>query len=160
ANPPAWSTALIPLRHARFEHVANRLPGGRVLLAGGEDANGALKSAEVWNPRSPAASAWTDLPSMSIGRLRAAACPLNDGRVLVSGGRKLQTSHASAEIFDPYNNAWYPTGSMADGRYKFTCTTLEDGRVLVAGGLSVSPQAGTEIFEAEASSTTTSAPGS
>ena len=75
----------------RDRHTATRLPGGRVLIAGGVDAQGApLARAEVFDP-------WVDptvIPPYSptsIPLLQAreghTAVALADGRVLIIGGR-------------------------------------------------------------------------
>jgi hypothetical protein len=55
---------------------------------------------------------------------------LADGRVLVAGGRGLN----SAEVYDPESARWSPTGPMHARRHFHSATLLRDGRVLVAGG--------------------------
>lgn len=64
---------------------------------------------------------------------------LNDGRVLVAGGRSIQ-SYESAEIFDPTKSddpevsQWSPAGNMLLDRFDHTATMLSNGLVLMVGG--------------------------
>jgi Ca2+-binding RTX toxin-like protein len=83
------------------------LPDGRALVAGGYDSYGEdfgrhdyLSSAEVFNPGTNAFSK-AGIGSMSVPRWGAAAAPLPDGRVLVTGGYDGFRDLSSAEIFAP-----------------------------------------------------------
>ena len=77
-----------------------------------------------------------------MGRMRDArklhvTLLLNDGRVLVSGGRDKGTKPTRLEkvtIFDPATGEWTETASMAERREWHTGHVLEDGRVFVTGG--------------------------
>jgi N-acetylneuraminic acid mutarotase len=77
------------LRSAREQAVAAPLPNGQVLIAGGSGTqNGALRSAELFNPASDtfkalAASGGTELRTARLG---AVAVPLRNGQVLIAGG--------------------------------------------------------------------------
>jgi N-acetylneuraminic acid mutarotase len=55
---------------------------------------------------------------------------LEDGRVLVAGGRHSKT----AELYDPVADTWTYTGALDSPRIDATATLLESGRVLVVGG--------------------------
>lgn len=75
------------------------------------------------------------------GSLRAArylhtATRLNDGRVLVVGGRGIDgtTELSSVELYEPRRNRWVAGPSLSTGRSGHTATLLPDGRVLVTGG--------------------------
>ena len=72
---------------------------------------------------------------MKTGRWLHTATLLQDGRVLVTGGRSPQDSvYKSAETYDPATGRFSSAGSMGDGRQQQTATLLADGRVFVAGG--------------------------
>jgi Ca2+-binding RTX toxin-like protein len=77
--------------------------------------------------------------SMSVPRESAAAAPLPEGRVLVTGGSYYDGSYhflSSAEVFDPATNSFSSAGigSMTTARWLTAAAALPDGRVLVAGG--------------------------
>jgi hypothetical protein len=127
--------------------VAVPLPGGRVLVAGGEfdgspDSTASRSSAEVFDPSTNSFSS-AGIGSMSIPRTDAAAAPLPDGRVLVAGGydeeggfQKTFQYLSSAEVFDPATNSFSSAGigSMSVPRAGAVAAPLPDGRVLIAGG--------------------------
>src|SRR3954454_4584676 len=97
ASPAAWASSSFftgvgvgAMAGQRDQVAAAPLADGRVLIAGGMDANSAthrhpLDSAEVFNPATGGFST-TGVGSMSIPRAGAAAAPLPDGRVLIAGG--------------------------------------------------------------------------
>ncbi len=72
---------------------------------------------------------------------------LDDGRVLVSGGKDAWTDKilATALLFDPASETFSPTGSMLEARRYHALTTLLDGRVLVAGGEGQDPNGTLDI---------------
>jgi hypothetical protein len=73
---------------------------------------------------------------METGRWLHTATLLDDGRVLILGGRSPQDSvYRSAEIYDPEAGVFRDAGVMREGRQQQTATLLPDGRVLIAGGL-------------------------
>ncbi|APV50536.1 hypothetical protein BWI17_13045 [Betaproteobacteria bacterium GR16-43] len=108
-----------------------KLNDGRVMVAGSPYA----APAAIYDP---VTVQWTALPPMVSARERGAAVVLDDGRVLVAGGRDwwgtATTAHL-AEVYNPATNAWSPAGSMSTARVSFTLTKLADGRVLAAGGI-------------------------
>jgi hypothetical protein len=131
---------------ARRGAVAAPLPDGRVLIAGGSYDDGTeqpLASAEVFNP---ATGAFTPVADMSVARVRAAAAPLPDGRVLVAGGNDGSTRLASAEVFSPTNGTFTPVGDLGTDRARAAAAPLPDGRVLVVGGTRDAPLQTAEVF--------------
>jgi N-acetylneuraminic acid mutarotase len=124
------------LSEARTEHTATLLQNGKVLLAGGENGQGLLSSAELYDP---ATGTWTYTGSMNAMRFRHTATLLPNGKVLVVGGIVIRSDGssdvtASAKLYDPSTGAWTPTGSMNAARNGHSATLLQDGKVLVAGG--------------------------
>lgn len=115
----------------REQHTATELPLGKVLVAGGLDANGARRDADVYDPTT---NTWVPIQPMSAGRYRHTATLLPSGKILVAGGRGASANLATAEIYDPATSTWSPTGSLATARYRHTATLLLTGKVLVVGG--------------------------
>jgi hypothetical protein len=141
------SAGIGPMGTPRRGAVAAPLPDGRVLVAGGDYNDGVdhfLASAEVFNP---ATNAFTPVGDMGIARVRAAAAPLPDGRVLVAGGNDGTTRLSSAEIFNPATNAFTPVGGMGIDRARAAAAPLPDGRVLLAGGTNGAPLSSATVFD-------------
>ena len=63
---------------------------------------------------------------------------LNNGTVLVAGGRKGPNPLNTAEIFNPATNSFSSTGMLHVQRKRHVANLLLDGTVLVEGGASVS----------------------
>jgi hypothetical protein len=129
-----------PMQTARVLATATLLPSGKVLVAGGYDAQGYLASAELYDP---ATGKFTAAGSMSLYLHGHTATLLRDGRVLVAGGASgcsasvaacIALGSKSTELYDPATGKFAKTGSMSWGRILPTATLLNDGRVLIAGG--------------------------
>jgi len=127
----------------RYEKTASILPNGQVLIAGGEDVDGVLATAELYDP---AHGSFTCIggrsggplslckPSMIDFRIYAVAVPLADGQVLIAGGYNTRISKArnpiartrgmvaftvlnSAEIYNPASGAFTSTTTVVNARY-------------------------------------------
>lgn len=119
---------------ARRGHTATMLLDGKVLVAGGENGNDPLASAELYDPRT---GTWTPTGSMANhAGIGFTSTLLPDGKVLVAGGHSgtKYPASASAELYDPSTGTWTATGSMGAPRKGHTATLLANGKVLVAGG--------------------------
>src|SRR6266542_2484808 len=114
------------LRTARRNHTATLLPDGTVLVAGGFNSDGWLRSAELYDPTR---GRWKRVAPMTTARAHASATLLGTGRVLVAGGGN-PSALQSAELYDPTSGRWTRTGNM--NGYGGTAALLQDGRVLVA----------------------------
>jgi hypothetical protein len=145
----AW-TRTGDMTQPREAQVAVRLNSGKVLIAGGGrgDLPGgyiAYQTAEIYDP---AAGAFTALRAqMHLDRVGAGAMLLDDGRVLIVGGKSSKmilteggpnlyslTPLKSAELFDPESETFIRVSDMRVPHYLPTLTRLRDGRVLVVGG--------------------------
>jgi N-acetylneuraminic acid mutarotase len=117
----------------RAHSTSTLLPSGRVLVVGGEDANGALlNSTELYDP---ASNKWTGAAPLISAREHHTATLLPSGKVLVAGGIGVNaTMLANAEIYDPVTNGWSLAGTLSVGRAYHTMTQLPSGKVLVVGG--------------------------
>jgi hypothetical protein len=122
----------------RNSHTAAVLPGGKVLVVGGdtyEGANGTtLASAELYDMGS---GAFTSTGSLHWGRLGHTMTALPNGKVLVAGGnvfRYYKLPDQTTEIYDPATGAFADGPLMITARASFTATLLPNGRVLMAAG--------------------------
>lgn len=135
----------------RHGHLAVRLPSGKVLIAGGADADSELvhaagagadipfghplASAEIYDPET---KTFSPTGSMSIAHSSFTLIGLADGRVLASGGiSNLEDDESSAvnEVYDETTGAFTLVGAFdGDDRLHHAGTRLADGRALIYGG--------------------------
>ncbi len=130
-----------PLHDARTAHTAALLADGSVMVAGGSTYNGGngapIASVEVLRP---GAASWIMAAPMLEARAAHTATVLPDGDILVVGGigsetdetGPMNTTLASAEIWEPSDAVWTATSGLDDGRAKHAATMLLDGTVLVS----------------------------
>lgn len=125
------------LSTARIGLTATLLSNGKVLLAGGGTATADLMT---YNAVTPATSTFA-LVNFSGGgaatpRKDHTATVLNDGRVLLAGGKSDQTT-LTAELYNPISNSFAPTANeMSAGmaRIQHSAVKLSSGLVLIIGG--------------------------
>ena len=125
---------------ARSRHTATLLNNGTVLIAGGtinpyNTESGFLATAEIYNPSTRTFTALSGTGTMGVARSNPQAVRLNDGTVLVVGGRGTTGYLSSAEIYNPATQSFsFTTGNMVDKRFGCTLTLLGDGTALITGG--------------------------
>ncbi|HEU5335373.1 MAG TPA: MBG domain-containing protein, partial [Terriglobales bacterium] len=124
------------------------LQDGRILMAGGSDANGPTAGVDIFNTD----GTWSSAPAMISPRAHQACAVLQGGQVLAAGG--VTTGNAvsnAAELFDPSANSWTQLPAMTQARAGATASLLPDGRVLLAAGQTSSGPSNTlEIFDPQA----------
>jgi hypothetical protein len=134
-------TATGRMTSCRFLSTATLLNNGKVLIAGGSNdcsfPGTYLATAELFDP---SAGAFTATGNMTIPRFQQTATLLNNGKVLIAGGRTFtvgvagETVAHSAELYDPATGTFTATGNMTAARAGHTATLLNNGTVLLAGG--------------------------
>jgi hypothetical protein len=133
-----------PMKVARERAVAAPLPDGAVLVAGGENEEGRLATAEIYEPTR---NVWNGTTAMNTAREGAVAAPLPDGDVLVAGGEGETGLLASAEIYNPNTATWTATTAMHEAREGAVAVALPNGEVLVTGGDGPNPLDTAEQFD-------------
>ena len=111
---------------AHSGQTATLLPGGRVLIVGGQTASAELYVGTT-GEFSPAGT-------MASARSFHTATLLPGGRVLIAGGIVDGVASATAELYDPATGIFTATGSMSIARENHTATLLPGGQVLIVGG--------------------------
>jgi hypothetical protein len=124
----------------RYAHTATLLSNGQVLIAGGhgfedEDATGQpiyseLASCFLYDPTT---YAFTETGALATARRDHDAVLLATGQVMVFGGRDVNGTVASSELYDPVAGTWSAGPSMQVGRYDAAVIPYTGG-VFVAGG--------------------------
>jgi hypothetical protein len=112
---------------------------GNLLSIGGyldtsNDTIGALRECEIYDYLM---HNWELTAPLNIGRFEHTATVLNDGRVLVVGGRTKYNGYIllnTCEIFDPITKKWAYSAPMHHPRAGHSATLLSSGKVLVIGG--------------------------
>lgn len=140
----SFTLLLSTLSEPKWSHEALTLADGRVLIAGGRNAQSpaapgarVLSSADLFDPQT---NTFTPTGSMQVARRDPSLVLLDDGRVLVTGGGpgvSISTTMGldSAEIYDSKTGTFRLLSSkMSSLRIFHHAIKLPDGRVLVAGG--------------------------
>jgi hypothetical protein len=124
------------MKEARAYHSASLLPDGRVLIAGGYDGSKTHATTELFDPKQPAASAWSAGPALPGERMSHAAVTLTDGQILLAGGDGSWPDILSSfVIYKPSTNSFQsPAFGLSKGRATIAATLLLNGKVLLAGG--------------------------
>ena len=123
---------------SRYDPTSTQLLNGKVLVAGGSDANTdfASDTAELYNS---ATGTFTATGSMVTARGAHTATLLTNGEVLIAGGSNNnepppQETTTTAELYNPSTGTFTSTGSMTVPRQEHAATLLCSGKVLITGG--------------------------
>ena len=132
---PSWSKSH-DLINARADHTAtvfldiNGNP--KILVAGGQDSNGALSSCEMYDP---VTDTWTPTGALNSARYNHFAVLLADGTVMVGGGVASGAELNSVEIYTPSTGIWTLVAPMVSARQLARAVLLQDNTVLIVSGL-------------------------
>lgn len=119
---------------ARDRPTASLLPGGTVLIAGGQNGAEEPALAEVFDPRT---ETFQTLPhSLLTPRMAHSAASLPDGSVLLSGGWSVHDGATTpqVELFDPKTQRFTAQPSLPVGAHDQALLVFPTGLVLIAGG--------------------------
>ena len=147
AAGPSW-TNTGNLNQGRNSQTATLLQNGKVLVVGGNDSNGTLKSAELYDPT---AGTWSITASLNTSSAGHTATVLSNGKVLFAGGFTCAPPPQTcaqlngAELYDPATGTWSNTGNLNTARNAHAAILLQNGKVLVIGGDNVGNSA--ELYE-------------
>ena len=120
------------MRQPRADHAAVALRDGRVLVAGGENANFIYRSAEIYDP---ATNTWAAAAPMPRVRTQFLMAALPDGTVLALGGLEERGAPSrTSVIYDPRTDSWREGPRLSTDRVLSAIATLDNGDVLVIGG--------------------------
>jgi hypothetical protein len=135
------------MSEVRSEHTATLLANGKVLLACGTASN----VAELFDPATGTFASTTG-GMITPGRWGCTATLLNDGTVLITGGRDAENVFDAgpintAEEYNPATGTFTATSPMTNFRYGHTATLLNNGNVLLAGGINGNSLQDAELFD-------------
>ncbi len=100
-------------------------------------------------------NAITSGPALTKPRAEACAASLPNGRILVTGGRVVDTAVTTVSSSDDTVEYWdrngaelilEPVGNLPKPVYGHTCTVLSDGSVLLAGGITEATDGSRQIL--------------
>jgi hypothetical protein len=126
------STAPPLMSDSRYEPTSVLLPNGKVLIAGGQDADdNILTTSELYDP---VANTFSSGGTMNAGRVLAVSTLLLNGKVLIAEG--IQPFTNTTELYDPATNTFATTqpANMVQARHGARPVLLPNGEVLFAGG--------------------------
>ncbi len=115
----------------RRSHTATLLENGKVLIVGGDNQNGIVSQAEIFDPVSQVSAL---AAALITPRTDHSATRLSDGRVLVIGGRDQTASLQSSEVYNPLTTSFVAGPAMMRARSGHTATILANDKILVTGG--------------------------
>jgi N-acetylneuraminic acid mutarotase len=102
-----------------------------LLVVGGQNDSGVLRSAELYDPST---NQWQHARRLGVARAYHTATRLADGDVVVVGGASGNDNIANAEIYHVATNNWERAGITPPISHH-TAGLLPNGQVLAIGGV-------------------------
>jgi len=129
-----------PMVAERRNPLAAALPGGKVLVIGGDSFAGcALSNIDIVEVYNSATNTFSQINSPVVGDVYQTATSLADGTVLLTGGWTIDDAHLdgfrSSALFDPATSAFTLLGGDIQPAPGAAASLLPDHTVLFAGGL-------------------------
>lgn len=119
----------------RYNHESILLDDGTVLVFGGmtlsKNYEGGSYTADIYDPKT---KKFTPVGSMLEHRENFAFTKLNNGKVLITGGRVSNAYSKSTELYNPNTKVFEKGSDMRIRRVDHSATLLKNGKVLIAGG--------------------------
>lgn len=117
-------------------HSATALPGGGVLLAGGEGATASLSALRVVQLFDEETKQFHALAMREARRGHSAAVSASTGRVVIAGGYGMNgTPLKSVEVYDPASRTFTEGPTLPAGRAEASMLSLPGGALLMVGGM-------------------------
>ncbi len=139
-DPDTWKfTPAKRMITPRSAHSATLLRDGRVLIAGGFNADGLVKGTEIYDPSS---NSFTEAGELNDERWGHETMLLQDGRVLIIGGQEGDITPENvqyvltAELYDPSTDTFMPPGDTGLPSIH-TALLLPTGKVFLLSGKDV-----------------------
>lgn len=83
---------------------------------------------------SASSPAWQSKGNMNENRQLLASAPLDDNRIIITGGNDGMNHLASNTIYNLTTNTWSSAANMNTARFSHAAVRLSDGKILVIGG--------------------------
>ena len=115
----------------REDHAFAAAGPNTILITGGADYGGILKTTETFDP---AVNRFQSAATMVQARSGHTATLLGNGDILMAGGHDNTGALDTAEVFLSASATFSSVGRMTAPRTSHTATMLKDGTVLIAGG--------------------------
>ena len=130
-NPATDAWTSDSLHTPRKQFAACHIPGtDQVLVMGGRDASGALRSVELFD-----GTDWQEIASMASARYAFGAAWVDGaGQVLVAGGFGPVSNTNACETYDPAARVWSPAPVLVGARCYHSLAVFDSGLCLVYGG--------------------------
>ena len=131
-EPSGKLRARAMMKFGRYDHTMTKLPGGDVLITGGNDGKRAIRHLEIY-----AVDKGRFIPArrpMLMARQQHSATSLSGGDALILGGAEGKGARY-AELYSSSARRTRLVRSLTTQRSRHSATRLKDGKVLIAGGL-------------------------
>ena len=123
------------LNLARWQHGSSALNNGKIIITGGSDGVGYLKSSEIYNPLT---KEWIIGPNSNEPRYNPSGAKIiefSDNNIFVAGGEKEGiTPVKTSEIYNPSTNNWELKAELNTARFYSILAPLSGDRALIATG--------------------------